>query len=100
MDQRKRLVFAERHKMYFVVGEDFLALGVEQDRAVVRRRVGIRAARPAYRPPLDHSGEKWMVKMNRQQRGAPGELRIFEREWRGRFRPHKKVGLMIGGRKT
>src|SRR5260370_37262201 len=41
-----------------------------------------------------------MLKMNREQGGAPGELRVFEGKRRGRFGPQEQVVIVIRGRET
>src|SRR6266850_363948 len=69
MDQREGLVFAERDEMNLVVGESLLALGIEEDGAVVGSQRGVRiCAGFRCRLPLNDSGKKGMMKLN-------GELR-------------------------
>ncbi len=68
VDQRERLVFAERDQMNFVVGENLLALGIKEDGAVVGSQCGVRICAALRRGlPLDDSGKEGMVKLNGEQ---------------------------------
>ena len=97
MDQREGLVFAERDEMNLVVGESLLALGIEEDGAVVGSQRGVRI-RTGFRRglPLDDPGKKGMAKLNGEQRGTARELRFFERKGSGCFGPDEKIDGVIG----
>src|SRR5271168_1221102 len=81
MNERERFVFAERHQVNFVVGENVLALRVDQDGAVVRNEdvARSRVGWVGELTPLDGSGQERMTEANRERRGDFRELRILER---------------------
>ncbi len=99
MDQWKRFVFAKRNKMDFVIYEYTLALRVKKQSAVVRQKcaLGNHIRRVHRRFPFDSPCEEWVAKLDCQRRGYLCELRIFKREWSGRFRPNKQVQFLDGG---
>src|SRR5580704_10799770 len=95
MNEWERLVFAERYQVNLVVGENVLALRVNQDGTVVRSDdvAGFWIGSVRHLPPLDGSGQKRMMKANRQRRGHLRELRVLKRKRGGRFWPDKQIGL-------
>ena len=97
MDERERLVFAERDEMDFVVRENSLALWIEEDGAVVGSQCGVHICTGFRRRfPVDDSGEERMLKLNGEQRGSAGELRIFKGKRSRRFGPDEKIDGVIG----
>ena len=97
MDQREGLVFAERDEMNLVVGESLLALGIEEDGAVVGSQRGVPICTGFRRRlPLNDPGKKGMVKLNGELRRTARELGIFEGKGSGRFRPDEKIDRVIG----
>src|SRR2546421_2718340 len=86
MNQRKRLVLAERYEMHLVIHKNASTGSIHHHRAVVRR-LHVRSRRQRLRFPFDRPRKKRPLPVDRNPRSESSELRVLPGKRRRRFRP-------------